>query len=303
MKTWQAAVVVAIALAGIALGIGLWWDEQDYRTNYSRWPTEQLQQAIQQREHQRQYHWFGENDFYIGPRTSGASGRGSMDWRGGSVSPLPYELRDRFSASADVLLPLLDNKDVDVIMTALWVAGIDGETSHDPPDVGRFEEAVRQKLLAHQDAHLRVMAIRYLGPRQKLLAEEIDRLLEDEHTAVYRQMADLFHAYRDLDHANRQMLITVLLEHLNHIHPYTRHAVARMLEQLTGRRLRAYGFPEGRPSVDGQGPRRIDWLRADWWTRDEMQKQWQDWWKTQSTGTPSGGSDRGLRMESGGRMR
>jgi hypothetical protein len=258
---------------------------------------EEWMEMVKQRQHQPIVTWHGFTGGHVA-KTSSGGGSGRLRFGLTPAQALEWHISSKKILEKDPLmfLPLFDSEDPQVVLTGIYIY-----RRLCPGDIieqyASEISAAFRKLLDHADSCIRTAAIRMLtANRGWLTVEDIKRGLDDKKldvacltaTQVPQFVADKQrdstedilasgdpNAVQQLVEIKRQ-LAPIVLEHMNHTHYEVRASLASAWRSMFGVPMRA---------VDGTGfggpwtlPRRVDWIRSDWHSREQTKLQWQEWW-------------------------
>jgi hypothetical protein len=291
---WLVLVVVTIAVSLLA------WlhyraGSQDPRTR--KYTTEQWLQMVTQREHQPIAKWRGPG------AASLEESRASMDscilgFQNTPSHVLEYQLEGLLKRDPLMFLPLFDSQDPQVVLVGMYVYRNPLPDHLTKENKAKIAAAFR-KLLDNPDTRMRWAAIQTLGENRWLTLDDVARGLNDETLDIRfttgRWLKTLLQepCYTPLDNKlleaepndverlieTKRKLAPILLEHLNDAHFYVRQFTASRFRSLFARRVKT-GTGVGELSAP-MLPAEIDWMRADWHTRDKTEKEWKQWWAEQ----------------------
>jgi len=220
----------------------------------------------------------------------------------------------RLVQNPELLYPLFDSSDPDVVLAALYCysqapiygRGVQGTllSATDRSDLG---SQLRRLLSEHRDVRVRCMAAHLLLQKHLVAVEDIDRMLSDENLSVQiigiRSIASIRNVIEADEHMHftasprpteadtrkfgrtsypiKRRLIPILLKHLNDNHFYIRSSCYSDLVVLVERRK---FLPNGhvtkeRPEILAK---RFEWERESWWKCRDKQQELLSWWEGNS---------------------
>jgi len=258
-------------------------------------------QMVTQHEHQPKTIWEGLRAGSI--RKSGSShGYGGLEFLDTPAQVLEVHLSRGLRERKPLLfLPLFDSQDPQLVLTAIYIYrpaiyiyGRSLRSNLKDEDNAQIVNAFR-KLLERRDARIRFAAIETLG-RSRLLnvndvqhglndsalcvrfvtASCLDRLIE---TPRYNNEGKLVVNQQQIEELlkTKRQLAPILLEHLNDTHYSVRSNVSSEFRGMFKKRVRTErGGIRYVPA--STLPKKLDWVRSDWQTREETKQQWKTWW-------------------------
>ncbi|HUT30368.1 MAG TPA: hypothetical protein VMX13_11305 [Sedimentisphaerales bacterium] len=294
-------LVVVIAAAMIVLVFGCQQEKQSkYHDYFREFSDQQWLAMVREPEHQPIAYWVG-----IGPGRVTETGTGighvGEGFKSTPAGVLEHHLTTGLVRRKPLLfLSLLDSKEPKLILTGIYIydRGFRGpQFELRKQDRSKIEAAFRN-LIQHKDARIRFMAIRWLGIRDWLNVDDAKRGLNDRSLSVRITTACVLHGI--LGDAHRydlngklivgdsieverlvdetRQLAPVFLDHLNDNHFKIRKEVAREFRAMFKYLVAAEGGGV-RALLPDSFPKRIDWVRADWHTRDKAKEELKAWWE------------------------
>jgi len=257
---------------------------------------------VTQDEHQPKTIWEGLRAGSI--RKSGSShGYDGLEFRDTPAQVLEVHLsRGLIERKPLLFLPLFDSQDPQLVLTAIYIyrpaicyiyrRSLRGNLKDE--DEARIVNAFR-KLLERRDARIRFAAIETLGKNRLLNVNDVQHGLNDRALCVRFVTASWLDGLIETPRYNnegklvvnqqeiekllnmKRELAPILLEHLNDTHYSVRSNVSSEFRGMFKKRVRT---ESGRicsvlaPTL----PKKLDWIRSDWQTREETKQQWKTWW-------------------------
>lgn len=299
MRTLGRLMAVAIVVAGVATGQGCRsWEADSYHRKLVEdgLAAAQTGSCIDCR-------WYGANHWRLSEGGWDGGGHGPYEVNFNTSNPdcrAVWDLRNSVLLLGDpnLLLPLFDSHDAEVLLTAMHLYRGEYEDKETPA------AARVRSLLKHRDVRVRCMAATKLSRKPFLTMAEIDGMLGDSDLSVQiigveaaRKLStrinvginpvlpELSSMVPDDPHddeyyfeLNRE-LISVLLKHLNDNHFYIRAECYYLFRHQIGkgepRRRNHFGVdvPETFPRYD------MWWAHAAWIERRDMQQEMVAWWE------------------------
>ena len=280
----------------VAAGLILWLHYRATSGGSSRrYTSQEWLQMVTRREHQPVATWKGIDVGYI-REDSESHGLGGVVFGNTPAHVLEHQFVDIIEREPLAFLRLFDSKDPGVILTGVYIyrrssAFVERLSTEDKSLV----VAAFRKLLSHDDVRVRFTAIQMLGNKGWLSVDDVERGFDDKALSVrvvtawsVRDVAEKPARYspqgellgtdpnRTEKVAIKRRLAPVLLDHLNDSYFIIRSEVYGAFRCL---------FAKGETNADRSGhdlkatfPARVDWVRADWHTREQGREAWNAWW-------------------------
>jgi hypothetical protein len=172
-----------------------------------------------------------------------------------------------------VFLPLLDSADSETVLTAMYLFQHAGFGRYEPADAQAISEALHVKGLTHADARVRYQAMLLIEVNGWTEIADVDLGYSDTSAAVRQQTTtNSSLLVRKMLHDERKPeLIGILIKHLNDEDFLVRSMAGIQLRHLLSSNPDSIELPPNTPDW-------IDWVRADWASREATKRAWEQWW-------------------------
>lgn len=264
-----------------------------WKTMYT---VEQWMGLFNKREHQPSAVWKGSS---VGSITDNQAEMGSaaLWFKDTPAHLLEWQFGKLREQDPLMFLHLLDSDDPQLILTGIHLYHDFTSAKDLTADQATKVATAFRKLLDQQDSRMRWAAIYKLGLFDQLTVDDVERGLNDEvldvawittfYLGAFLRNRTLYDSEGKLIEGDpndvkkyveiKRRLAPTLIKHLNYTHFSVRSACARNLHNLfANRRKKEDGRIDTR--FDPTCPPRLDWNRADWDTREQRKKLWQEWW-------------------------
>jgi len=288
------AETVIVFLAAFVLWVRSTIDPPDpWKTMYT---VDKWMELLNKREHQPSAVWKGAS---VGSITDQEAEMGSATlwFKDTPAHVLERQFGKLREQDPLMFLHLFDSEDPQLILTGIHLYHDFTNTKDLTADQAAKMGAAFRRLLDQKDSRMRWAAIYKLGLFGQLTAEDVERGLNDKvldvawittfYLGAFLRNRTLYDTDGKLIEGDpndvakyveiKRRLAPTLIKHVNHTHFNIRSTCARRLRNLFGR-LQKGQDGRTRSLYDATCPPRIDWTRADWETREQSKKLWEEWW-------------------------